>query len=51
MEKRKFVEMLIQDQKNNLKMYISKIEIIELISEIEKPNEDSFQIQFYSKSM
>ena len=51
MGKRKFVEMLIQDQKNNLKMYISKIGIIEMIYEIEKPNEDSFQIQFYSKPM
>ena len=49
MGKRKFIEMLIRDQKNNPKMYISKIGIIEMIYEIEKPNEDSFQIQFYSK--
>ena len=39
---------VIRDQKNNLKMYIGKIGIIEMISEIEKPNEDSLQIQFYS---
>lgn len=32
-------------------MYISKIGIIEMIYKIEKPNEDSFQIQFYSKPM
>ena len=44
MGKRRFVELLIRDQKNNLKMYISKIEIIGMIFEIEKPNEDSFQI-------
>ena len=29
-------------------MYIGKIGIIEMIYEIEKPNEDSLQIQFYS---
>ena len=40
MGKRRFVELLIRDQKNNLKMYISKIGIIEMIYEIEKPNED-----------
>ena len=50
MGKRKFVKMLIQDQKNNLKMYISKIVIIEMIYEIEKPNEDSFQIQFFPQT-
>jgi len=32
-------------------MYIGKIGIIEMIYEIEKPNEDSLQIQFYSKTM
>lgn len=31
-------------------MYIGKIELIGMIFEIEKPNEDSFQIQFFPQN-